>query len=900
MRDEVVGDLEEAHRRRLDRHSPVVALVLTWFETADMAWALVRRRRRSNAAARSRFEERTAPGWFSAISWLDVKLSVRMLAKHPGLSFVSVVGMTVAVAIGASAFSVIRGMTASPLPLDEGDRIVTVQNGTEFGFGQAAETHLHALDLWRTEVSAFEEIAAYRTVMRNLITSQGTVVPGSVVEMTASGFRIARVPPLIGRYLDDGDEMEGAPNVAVIGHGVWLERFGGAPNVLGRTLQIGATPHIIVGVMPRDFAFPISDRVWTPLRLSPEDFALGQAPAIKVFARLTPDATLKTATLQVQGVAQRATSLLANSRSGIQARVFPYTQEFVWGPMAWVLYIVQALVSLILVVIAVNVAALVYARTVARGGEIAVRTALGASRGRIVMQLFAEALLLSSSAAVTGLLMAAVGLEYVRGSVLSRQGTPFWWDFSLSAETVAYGLGLAVIAAVIIGVVPALGATGQGLRARLQSVGSGTSGPRLGRTWTALIVVQIAAAVAILPVTMSAFGRFFTDGPEASQLPVGEVVVARLELDQDPTGAPAEGRQIEWQERYTTLRLELTRRLEARQEVSHVAYMGTPPWLDPDLPFEVEGVSAAPLAGTPAALGSASSGHSLGRSTVAPEIFDVVDIPVLAGRRLSRSDAIANPTSIVVNERFVELVLSGGSAVGRRVRFPVPTNPEMGGRSPLDGGGEPWYTIVGVIPSFPPHSGIAKPEAKAYLPLPTEYEGPLTLAIRVRGTDAAAFAGRLRPIVADVDPMLRLADVATLEALARRANAGAPIVLATMVGLATAVLLLAIAGLYALMSFTVARQHREIGIRIALGARPTRVLSGILIKAVWQLAAGVGVGLLSAGVFDRLLGGETLGGKEMFLLPAVAALMVGVGIMAAWGPARQGLSIQPTEALRAD
>ena len=238
---EVIGDLEEAHRRRLDRHSPLVAWILTWLETVDMAWALLRRR------LRSRVDTRPAPGrgarirWFAVVSWLDVKLSIRMLVKHPGLSSVSMIGMTIAVTIGACAFGVIRGMTASPLPLDEGGRIVTIQNGTEFGFGQAAETHLHALDAWQTQVPGLGEIGAYRVVMRNLITSEGDVAPARVVEMTASGFRIARVAPLLGRYLLDGDEEEGAPNVVVIGHGVWQDRFGGAPEVLGRTLQIGAT-----------------------------------------------------------------------------------------------------------------------------------------------------------------------------------------------------------------------------------------------------------------------------------------------------------------------------------------------------------------------------------------------------------------------------------------------------------------------------------------------------------------------------------------------------------------------------------------------------------------------------------------------------------------------------------
>ena len=337
--------------------------------------------------------------------------------------------------------------------------------------------------------------------------------------------------------------------------------------------------------------------------------------------------------VQVQGVAQRATQALADTHGSIQARVFSYTQELFWGPIAWVLYLVQAVVSLILVVISINIAALVYARTVAWAGEIAVRTALGASRGRIVSQLFAEAFLLSASAAVAGLYLASFGLERIELSVLQRAEAPFWWDFSLSTAALAYGFALAVVAAVIIGVVPALGATGRRLRARLQGVGSGVSGPRLGRTWTSLIVLQIATAVAILPVALSGVARFMTSGAPESALPLDEVLIAKLELDRDPTGYVGEDLQDPWQERYTMLREELTRRLEARPEVSRVASMGTPPWLDPDEQFEVDGLSVGSRAGTPDAMGSASSGHALGRSTVSPEIFEVVDIPVLAAGR---------------------------------------------------------------------------------------------------------------------------------------------------------------------------------------------------------------------------------------------------------------------------
>jgi predicted permease len=903
--DEVLGDLDEAHRIRSDRRGRIMAAVLTSLEAVDMAYALWRLRGRSVRTLR-----RTVPPDFRAalrrrmppVSWLDFKLGLRMMVKHPGLSLVSTLGITVAVTIGTGAFGVIRGMTASPLPLHEGDRVLTIQNTSGMGFEQVRRTHLHDVDTWRDELTSLEDLGAYRIVTRNLIGADGAVAPARVVQMTASGFRIARVPPLLGRHLVEDDERSGAPDVIVIGWGIWQDRFGGDPAAVGRSLQVGATPHTIIGVMPRDFAFPINNRIWIPLRLDPDDYALGQAPEIDVFARLAPRATTSELSAQLSVVSQRAAAVSPETHGGLRARAYPYTQEMVWGPLAWLLYVAQVLVSMILVVIAINVAALVYARTVARSGEIAVRTALGASRARIASQLFAEAFLLSGLAAGAGLLVARYGLH--RFELWQRDGSgeemPFWWHFDVSSAGVAYTFGLAVVAALIMGVAPALGATGQHLRGRLQGAGSGASGPGLGRVWTTLIVLQLAGAVAILPVTLSGVaGWVRAANASESAFPLDEVLTARLELDADERRVGIGDAPDPSAGRYGMLRDELVRRLEAHPQVSHTALLGDPPtWLDPDVSFELDEGPTVPL--REVAIESAATGHRVGRSAVSPELFATFDIPVLAGRALDARDVTNEPSTVVVNQTFVDLVMGGGSPLGRQIRFPRREDPRLGSGSPLTTDGVPWYTIVGVIPDFPaPARAIGRAEAKAYLPLAVTGDEVVSLAVRVRGGDASGFAGRLRQMTAEIDPMLRLASLGTLESGGSPDQRSISLIL-PIVALALSVLLLAVAGLYAMMSFTVSRRHREIGIRTALGAGPHRVLGSILARAAWQLTLGVAVGLAFADVADRLAGGEMLAGRETLLLPGVAALMVLVGVLAAWGPARRALDVQPTEALRAE
>jgi predicted permease len=903
----VLGDLEEAHRARLGRHSRFAAHLLTSLDALDTARALLRERARSRGAAasgargRARFRPR---GRFAAVSWLDVKLGVRMLTKHPALSLVSGFGMTVAVAIGAVGFGVIRVVTASELPLDEGERVVTVQNtGGTGGLDQFRSTPLHDLATWRKEVRSLAELGAYRVVTRNLVTPDGRVAPARTIEMTASGFRISRVPPLLGRYLIDADEQKGAEPVVVIGYRVWRDQFAASPDVVGQTLLIGATPHTVVGVMPEGFAFPINNRVWTPLELDPLDYELGAAPDIDVFGRLAPGATLSEAQAQLSELGLRAAALHPETHGRIQPRVFPYAQELFGGPMVWLLYVGQLLLSMLLMVIAVNVAVLMYARTATRTSEILVRTALGASRGRIATQLFAEALVLSSAAAGVGLLVAGWALRQIERAVSFSGGEqmPFWWDFELSSSTALYAFALAAVSAVIIGVVPALGATGRHLQAGLQSVGSSRSGLQLGRTWTALIVAQVAAAVAVLPVALNiTLGQWFRSGESGPEYATGEFLWASLALDQEtiPVVGPAAtvvapGATEDPRARYTRLQAEVVARLEADAQLSQVIVMGPAPWQDPDLRIEVQDAPSTWVQDSGEF--HLPTGAYGGWSRMDTDFIEAFGVPLLVGRPFEPRDAATEAAVVIVSQSFVDRVLGGGSALGRNIR-PVGSSSDR----ELGTTGGNWYTIIGVVPDFPEAVGPLRTEPKVYQPLGLGAGDRASFAVRVRAGDPERFVGRLREIVADVDPMLRLPDVAPLDDVLRRGLDQLIMIAIGIAAVAASVLLLSVAGLYALMSFTILGRRREIGIRSALGAPHHRILSGILFRAMAQLALGILAGSALSGLMDRATGGGLLSGRAPFILPAVAVLMVGVGLLAAWGPARRGLRIQPTEALRSE
>lgn len=315
--------------------------------------------------------------------------------------------------------------------------------------------------------------------------------------MTASGFRVARVAPVLGRPLLAGDEPVGAPPVIVIAYEEWQRRFDGDPDVIGREVRLDTTVHTVVGVMPEGFRFPVNHRYWVPLRLDPATDEVGAGREIQMFARLTDGATLEQAQTELNTIGRRMAAAYPETHEHLRPAIRPYTHPFVGiesPARAWLIRTFQVGLSLLLVLVSVNVAILVYARAAARVGEIAVRSALGASRWRVVTQLFAEALVLCAAAAVLGLGIVALGFRFFEELMTegSANALPFWMTLDLSPPLIAYAAGLAVLAAAIVGVVPALKATARALQGSLQQLTSRGSRMQLGRVWTTLIIVQVS------------------------------------------------------------------------------------------------------------------------------------------------------------------------------------------------------------------------------------------------------------------------------------------------------------------------------------------------------------------------------------------------------------------------
>ena len=523
-----------------------------------------------------------------------------------------------------------------------------------------------------------------------------------------------------------------------------------------------------------------------------------------------------------------------------------------------------------------NVAILVYARTATRFGEIAVRTALGATRGRVITQLFVEALVLSIAAAALGLTLLVIAFGMFRDYLKDWPDRPDWWPYwiepRVSPDVIVYVGALAIVAAVLIGVLPALKATGKRVQASLQQFSSRGAGIQLGRTWTALIVVQVALAVAALPGTIFKAAGLLRMGTLRPAAAAARLLRGTLDIPRNSrtTTDPRFGEQV------TTL----IQRIQEQPDVSAVTFADAVPGAEGHGMIELE---------SPSALISSRVNF------VATNLFEVFDIPVLAGRGFAAADTNPASAAVIVDQAFANRLAPGESAMGRRVRFAV----SDGASAP-----NPWLEIVGIVPAFSstftPATGLGPPTPSLYRAVAPGGSHPVTLVVQTRSGEPARFSPRLQEVTASVDPTMELEAVAGVAELWEREEKGMRMLAFIVVAINATVLLLSAAGIHAMMSFTVSRRWREIGIRVALGADARRVLIGVFGRATAQIGAGVATGLTFAAILEWVMPGGNVGGNALILFPTVAAVMFAVGLLAAAGPARRGLAIEPTQALRTE
>ena len=815
--------------------------------------------------------------WLGGLS-LDMKLGFRMLLKYPGLTIIGGLAMAFSIWVGAVVFEGVRTFLHPALPLPGGDRIVQIQ------IRDVAENHsekriLYDYEVWRGALRSVTDLGVYRDVARNLILPPEDVRVTQVAEITSSAFRIAPAKPLLGRVLDQRDELAGAPPVVLLGYNVWRTRFAGDPSVVGRTVQIDDRFATVIGVMPEGFKFPVAHELWMPMQLSAFERAPGTGPNVTVFGRLADGASLEAAQTELTTIGRRLAVEHRKTHEHLQPRVAPYAKLY-WSPNASDYALMRSFnvfALLLVLLLSSNVALILFARAATRESELIVRSALGASRKRIVVQLFAEALVLGGVSAAVGLVAVALtlqrwGMQYLEVNLGTQ---PFWINPHLSVTTVLYALLLTVIGAVVAGVVPGMKIT-RGIAARLKQ-GTAGSGLRFGGVWTAVIVAQVAVTV-LVPAAV------YVERQELTRIRTHDVgfaadeyLAVRVDMNAPNGGTDSA--------RYVKALDALRQRVASEPGVEGVTLVDNLPRLPhPDYYIEVEGLRGG---SDSTALPEASV------AAIAPNYFEVLEAPLLAGRAFTAADHAHRITPVIVDRGFVDQVLRGQNPIGRRVRIsssPYPT--------PDDG--VPWSEIVGVVKDMGMDNVANRSRpAGLYVPAGTESGRLDQMIVHVRG-EPLSFAPRIRTIAMTVDPTLRLSEFQRLDKVADDLLWFMGLWLRVTAALTGIALLLSLAGIYAVLSFTVARRTREIGVRVALGASRRSVLTAIFRRPLTQVALGVATGGLVIGVVAFAIAGGALSLRHVGLLVAYVALMFGVCLLACFVPTRRALAVEPTVALRSE
>lgn len=885
-REDVLGDLLEQWSGQVTtRALPIRAL---WLLRQPVLAIALRVRFRSDPSPRRGLQGSGIAGL--GASWLDVKLGIRMLRRQPMLTIVG--GIAIAFGIPTGLFpGHLQRSYLLPLPVDGGADIRVIRY---LAPGRPEQSPSRSdFERFAEELSTFESLAASTGGgFHNLVTADGGSAPERTAEVSGAFFTILGTPAQLGRPLVPADVEEGAEPVAVLGHDTWRVRFASDPDVVGASVQIGGVMHTVVGVMPEGFRYPYLEDLWIPLHatgFADDPTGLPNRGHV-VFGRLAGSASTESAEAELRTVHARMALEDPETYGGLRPEVVGFTvglfgssrDGFVSDPEFMV---VQLMFLLILVVACMNVGMLTLARTAARAPELAVRTALGAGRGRIVAQLFVESLVLAGLAAAAGLFLADRVALPMANAWLFDDYLPSWYDLGVTGTSAAWAVGLAILCAAVVGVLPALKATSKAIHENIQRAGASRSSIRFGAFSSTLLVVDVAAAMVILSFGAAMTGETLHNAAQRGGLELEHFLYAQLDLPRYPA---ADARQTfdeaDFRRRLGDIQQELTRRLALEPGVGSVA-VGTSIVLTDDFgsALEIEDDDAP----------DGGRFVTTSRVRVDPGFFAALGQPVREGRDFRLSDAGSDERVAIVNRTFVDGALPGRNVIGRRIRFADRRRTN----APPPG---PWHTIVGVVDDMDA-SEEPSPSRVAYLVAAPGEIAPAALAIRTDG-DPEAFASRLRELARDIDPSATIRDTDRLD---RRVLRGQGPLLAGIGGTGFLFLVLvglSSSGIYALLSLAVTQRTREIGIRSALGAGGGNIVRTVVSRAVLQLAIGVLLGLplgaygvsavapslLSRGV-AAVIGSTVLVGGGLMLL---------IGVLACTAPTLRALRISPDQALR--
>jgi predicted permease len=810
----------------------------------------------------------------------DLRFACRLIVKERWFTAVAVAALALGIGVNATVFTLVNAVLIRGLPFKDSAQLymLGVKRPADSGSGSLSYPDFQD---WRSQSKTFAGIAGFTRGPMSLADDRGVPEQARGTWVSSNAFQVLAQPPLIGRDFKPEDDRKGAEKVVILGHGIWKNRYGADPGVLGRILRVNGEPATIIGVMPEGMMFPTDSALWMPM-VPNENQEKRENRWVAVFGRLKADTTRAQAQAELDAVASGiATQYPASNKELTSAVIQTFNERFNGGEIRQIFLSMMGAVGFVLLIACANVANLLLSRSAQRAREIAVRVALGASRWRVIRQLLVESVILGLIGGLFGLLLAMVGVRLFDAAIPADSGKPYWIQFTIDWVVIGFLAAICVVTGILFGLAPALQVSRTNVNDILKEGGRSNSGGRRVR-WmsSALVVVEIALTIVLL-VGAGLMTRSFLK-LYSQDLGINSDYLLTMRLQLSGTKYPKPEARREFFERLAP-RLAGVAGAESVAMSTHV-----PPQGGNRRPIEIDGRPVE--AGT--------ERPSVTTVTISPTFFETVGASIRRGRAFTDADGAAGAENIIVNQQFVAQFFPGEDPIGRRIRFPL-NNPGPGQPSPATQPPPVWRTIVGVSSTIR-HSRPqdAEPPAVAYIPLRQEPSSFAALLVRSR-VDPSVIMNAVRREVQAIDPDQPVFTVQTLEQMLAQQRWPFRVFGTVFAIFAFIALVLAAVGLYAVMAYSVTQRTQEIGVRMALGAANKQVSWLVLRRGLVQIAIGLTIGLSGAWFAGQAL-------SPLLVVPAhdittfvgIAMLLTIVALAACLIPARRATRLDPLVALR--
>jgi putative ABC transport system permease protein len=804
----------------------------------------------------------------------DLRYAARTLLRNKSFTVIAVFCLALGIGINSTIYSAVHAILVRPLPYHDPGRVVSLgETYPKEGWVDSELSFHDYLDIRAQTKDAFDDVALYTDRFVNYeemgasgdATGQAEGIEAATV--TANMFPMLGIPPLLGRHFREEEGKPGGPRVAMLGYELWRSRYALDASVIGRAVRLNGEPTEIVGIMPARFGWFDEEDLFLPLALDPAKEQRG-SHYLEGVGRLKKGVTMDRANAALSAVAARVAEEAPTVHEGRGFTAIPMREHLVPGDVKLVMSVMMGAVIFVLLIACANVANLLLARATARQKEIAVRSALGAKRGRIVRQLLTESLLIGAIGGGLGILLAVWGNDLVMAQI--PEELPNWMDIKIDSGVVIFTVIIALATGLVFGLVPAIESSRPNLNETLKDGGRGTSvGGRRGRLRSGLVVLETALALVLLIGATLMMRSFLYIRNLQPGFDTATQLTTRLYLSNDRYPDPAS--------RVAFFRAALER-------------LGSMPGVD-----AVAAVNYIPLSGNSTGSSFQVEGQpdEPGQRPIASwrpitrDYFRAFGMPEPRGRTFTDAEVFDSTSRVaIINQAMADRFWPNQDALGRRFSSGL-------------GADADWLTVVGVVPTVKLRNLDTPTENQFYLPYAYAPWRTMSLVARVRG-DPAAFGPSLRRAVAEVDPALPLFEVQTMTQVARLSYWEKRLYGLLFSSFAVIALVLAAIGVYGVMSYAVSQRTHEIGVRVALGAQLRDVLSMVVRRGVLLTVMGLVIGLVGAFAVTRVLAGVLFGVSptDPASYVGISLVLFTVAVVASYVPARRAARVEPAVALR--